>query len=179
MAIADYFLKLEGIDGESQDSKHKNEIEIHSWSWGAANKGTAAAGGGMGQGKVAMQDINFLKNIDKASAKLMLACASGQHIKSAILVGRKAGKEQQEYLKITLSDVLVSSIQHGHGTQQSYSFSGTGDQSPVPSGAAPPATESFSLNFTKIEFEYKEQKADGTLGGAIKTHWHVKENKGG
>jgi type VI secretion system secreted protein Hcp len=170
----DIYLKIDGVDGESQDSNHKNEIEILSWSWGETNKGTAATGGGMGHGKVAMQDVIFVKGIDKASAKLMLACASGQHIKSAVLTCRKAGKEQQEYLKLSFSDVLVSSFQNA----TSYSFSGSGDQSPVPSEAASPV-ETFSLNFSKIEYGYKEQKADGTLGGAIQAHWSVKDNKGG
>jgi type VI secretion system secreted protein Hcp len=183
MAVQDYFLKLDGINGESQDSKHKNEIEIYSWSFGISNRGSAAKGGGMGQGKVQMYDVAFVKNVDAASPKLMLACAQGQHIKSAVLTCRKAGKEQQEYLKLTLSDVLVSSFHNG--LPDSYSFSGTGDQSPVPSEKitlnydSATVTETFSLNFTKVEFEYKEQKADGTLGGAIKTHYDIKQQQGG
>jgi type VI secretion system secreted protein Hcp len=196
MAV-DFYLKIDSIDGESQDSKHKNEIEILSWSWGATNRGTAATGGGMGQGKVAMRDIFFVKGIDKASAKLMLACASGQHIKSAVLVCRKAGKEQQEYLKLTFSDVLVSSYQQGPGSQPSGTQRAGGEISfgefPIPkhlassspglfvaacAGSGVP-NETFSLNFSKIEYGYKEQKADGTLGGAIQHHWSVKDNKGG
>ena len=41
----------------------------------------------------------------------MLACASGEHIKKAVLTCRKAGKDQQEFLKFTFTDVLVSSYQ--------------------------------------------------------------------
>ena len=33
---ADYFLKLEGIKGESTDDKHKDEIDVLSFSWGAS-----------------------------------------------------------------------------------------------------------------------------------------------
>jgi type VI secretion system secreted protein Hcp len=181
MAVQDYFLKLDGMDGESQDKSHKNEIEIYSWSFGASNMGSAVKGGGMGQGKVRMHDVAFVKNVDAASPKLMLACAQGQHIKSAVLTCRKAGKEQQEYLKLTLSDVLVSSFHNG----LLYSYPGTGDQSPVPSESITPnydsatVAETFSLNFSKVEFEYKEQKADGTLGGAIKTHFDIKQQQGG
>jgi len=76
------------------------------------------------------------------------------------LICRKAGKDQQEFLKITMSDVLVSSFQTG----------GSGSSDIVP-------TDQISLNFAKIEFEYKEQKADGTLGGGINAGWNVKENK--
>jgi type VI secretion system secreted protein Hcp len=113
MAAVDYFLKIDGIQGESQDKTHKNEIEIESFSWGENNSGTAAKGGGMGAGRVAMQDFHFVMGVNKASPKLMLACATGEHIKNAILVCRKAGKEQQEYLKITFSDLLISSFQTG------------------------------------------------------------------
>lgn len=161
MAAVDFFLKIDGIEGESQDSKHKGEIEIQSWSWGAAQSGTAAFGGGMGAGKVAMQDFHFVQRVHKGSPKLMLACAQGQHIKSAILTCRKAGKEQQEYLKITFSDLLVSSYQ---------TSGSSGDVIPM---------EQVSLNFSKIEMEYKEQKPDGTLGGAIKAHYDLKQQKGG
>lgn len=160
MATGDYFLKIDGIDGESTDSKHKNEIDVLEWSWGETQSGKMAAGGGGGAGKVAMQDFNFVMNVNKASPKLLQACACGQHIKSAVLICRKAGSDQQEYLKITLSDLIVSSYQTG-GSSRS-------DILPI---------DKISLNYSKIEFEYKEQKADGTLGGPVKGGWNLKENK--
>jgi len=162
MALVDYFLKIDGVEGESADSKHKGEIELESFSWGEAQSGTASHGGGMGAGKVQMQDFHFMMRVNKASPKLFLACAQGQHIKSAILTARKAGKDQQEYLKVTFSDLLVSSFQT--------SGSGAGDVVPM---------DAIALNFTKVEFEYKEQKPDGSLGGAIKAHYDIKLVKGG
>jgi type VI secretion system secreted protein Hcp len=163
MAIVDYFLKLDGIQGESADSKHKGEIEIDSFSWGATQSGTARSGSGMGAGKVSMQDFHFAMLVNKSSPKLMLACATGEHIKSAILTCRKAGKEQQEYLKVTFSDILVSSYQTGGA-------GGNGNVVPV---------DQISLNFSKIEFEYKPQKPDGTLDGAIKSWYDLKQNQHG
>jgi type VI secretion system secreted protein Hcp len=160
MAAVDYFLKIDGIDGESSDAKHKGEIDLESWSWGETQTGSHSAGGGGGAGKVHMQDFHFVMRMNKASPKLMLACASGQHIKKAVLTIRKAGKEQQEYAKITMEDLLVASYQTGGSAK--------GDIVPL---------EQISLNYSTIEFEYKEQKADGTLGGAVKAGWLVKENK--
>lgn len=159
MAAVDYFLKLQGIDGESTDSKHKAEIDIESWSWGATQSGAHGFGGGGGAGKVQMQDFHFTMRVNKASPKLMLACATGEHIKEALLTCRKAGKEQQEYLKIKFSDLLVSSYQTGGSA---------GDVIPM---------DQISLNFSKIELEYKEQKPDGTLGGATKAGYDLKLNK--
>jgi len=160
MALVDYFLKIEGIDGESQDAKHKNEIQLESFSFGATQTGTHSFGGGGGAGKVQLQDFHFVSNVNKASPKLFLACASGEHIKSATLVCRKAGKDQQEYLKIKLSDLLISSVQ----------------ASGSPNGAIIPQ-EQVTINFAKIEFEYKEQKPDGSLGGSVKAGWDAKANK--
>ena len=159
MAVVDYYLKIDGIDGESQDSKHKGEIELDSWSFGAAN--TADVGsGGLGAGKVRFQDFNFTMKVNKSSPKLMLACAAGEHIKKAVLTCRKAGKDQQEFLKYTFSDCIVSSFHQGGSAH--------GEIVPL---------DQISLAYSKIEKEYKEQKADGTLSGPIKAGWDLKANK--
>jgi len=160
LALVDYFLKIDGIEGESQDDKHKNEIDVESWSWGETNGGDAAHRGGMGAGKVSMQDFHFTMRVNKASPKLMEACATGEHIKKAILTCRKAGKQGQEYLKVTLSDLIISSYQTG----------GSNGDSVVP-------IDQISMNFSKIENEYKEQKADGTLGGTVRSGYDLKANK--
>jgi type VI secretion system secreted protein Hcp len=160
-AQVDYFLKIEGIEGESTDGNHKNEIDILSWSWGETNSGSHSFGGGGGAGKVSMNDFNITMNVNKATPKLLLACANGEHIKGALLTCRKAGKEQQEYLKIKFSDLLVSSYQTG-GSK--------GDVIPI---------DQISLNFSKIEYEYYPQKEDGTLGSKVPVHWDLKTNKGG
>jgi type VI secretion system secreted protein Hcp len=160
MAAVDYFLKIDGIQGESLDSKHKGEIQLESFSWGETNLGTAPSGGGGGAGKVQMQDLHFVMQINKASPKLMLACASGKHIKQAVLTARKAGKTQQEFLVFKFTDVLVSSYQTG-GSQHA-------EVLPM---------DQVSFNFARIELEYRPQKADGSLDSPIKAGWDLKTNK--
>jgi type VI secretion system secreted protein Hcp len=158
MAV-DYFLKIKGIEGESTDDKHKNEIDVLSWSWGESQTGSAASGGGSGAGKVTMQDFTFVMKVNKASPKLIKACATGEHIAEAVLVCRKAGKGQQEFLTIKLSDCLVTSFQTGG------------------SGGSDFETDSISLNFAKINYEYRAQKADGSLDGPIKAGYDLTANK--
>ncbi len=158
MAAVDYFLKIDGIQGESKDERHKDEIDIESFSWGETQSGTFGAGGGGGAGKVSVQDFHFSMLINKASPALFLACAQGNHIKNAILTCRKGGRE--EFLKVTMNDVLVSSFQTG------------GAEGVVP-------TDQISLNFAMIEVEYKEQDATGKLGGSIKKWFDFKSMKGG
>jgi type VI secretion system secreted protein Hcp len=89
-----------------------------------------------------------------------LACANGEHIKTATLVCRKAGKEQQEFLTIKLSDILVSSYQTGGSSH--------GEVVPM---------DQISLNFAKIEYDYKPQKADGSLDSSVKAGYDLKANK--
>ncbi len=160
MAQVDYFLKVKGIDGESQDSKHKNEIQLESWSFGATQGGSMGYGGGGGAGKVQLQDFHFVMKANKASPKLFEACATGQHIDQAILVCRKAGGQQEEFLKYTFTDLLVSSYQTG----------GSGGSDVIP-------MDQISVNFTKIEVEYKEQNNKGQVTGQVKGTWNAKENK--
>lgn len=160
MAAVDYFLKIKDIPGESQDKSHKNEIDLLSWSWGESNSGSHGGGGGGGAGKVMMQDFNFTMHVNKASPKLFLACATGQHIPEATLVCRKAGKEQQEYLKVKFTDLLVSSYQTGGSS---------GQVVPV---------EQISLNFAKIEISYAPQKPDGKLDSPVVHKYDVQQNTG-
>lgn len=158
MALVDFFLKLDGVEGEATGKGHEKEIDISSFSWGASNAGTSGIGGGGGAGKVSMQDLHVTKKTDKASPKLMLFCANGTHVKTGLLTVRKAGGDQQEYLKIKLADIFVSSYQQG----------GTGSET-IPS-------EQVSFNFAKIQMDYSPQKADGTLDSAVSSGWDVKAN---
>ena len=154
-----YFLRVDGIQGESTDDKHKGEIDVLSWSWGETQPTPPSPGGGGGAGKVEMSDLTVVTRISKASPRLLLACATGKHIKSAVLTGRKAGKGQAEFLTFSLSDILVSSYQTGA------------------SASVEPPTDSVSLNFAKLQVEYKEQKADGSIGETVKVGWDRKANK--
>ena len=157
----DAFLKLDGIKGESQDDKHKGEIEIESFSWGVTQTGTLAFGGGGGAGKAQFQDFHFTSKVSKASPQLFIKCATGEHLKEGTLTLRKAGGSRQgiEFYKIRLADVLVSSYQSGGSA-----------------GGDVPADQ-FSLNFTKIEYTFTTQNADGVAGEIVTGGFDLKQNK--
>jgi type VI secretion system secreted protein Hcp len=178
----DAFLKLDGIKGESADAKHKGEIDIMSFSWGMAQTGVSATGGGGGAGKVHVHDIKIVKKVDAASPLLFLNCANGAHIKEGNFVVRKAGGAQLEYLKIKLTDVLISSYEP-HGTAE-HAVAPRDLASGLPTGRTQMAggdeipTEEISLNFSKIEYSYQPQGADGKAqGGPIMAGWDVKANQ--
>src|SRR5688572_20778095 len=149
MAAVDMFLKITDIKGESADASHKDEIEVLSFSWGATQTGSFAHGGGGGSGKVQVHDLHFVANIHKASPVLMQKCCTGEHLKEAVLSVRKAGGTQQDYLKIEMSDCLISS----------YSASYTPpDELPV---------EGVSINFVKVVISVAPQDPKGTLGPPV------------
>jgi type VI secretion system secreted protein Hcp len=165
MALFDAFLKLDGIKGESADAKHKGEIDIMSFSWGMNQTGTHSSGGGGGAGKVSVHDISITKKTDFSSPALMLHCASGKHIPEAHLTVRKAGGEPLEFMKIKLTDVLVSSYKPHVET----GVPGATNEMPI---------DQFSLNFAKIEYAYQMQGPDGKpQGGPAIAGWDVKANQ--
>ncbi len=157
MAAVDYFLKIDGIQGESRDAKHQGEIELESFGWGEANAGSPGGGGGGGAGKVQIEHLHVVMKMNKASPVLLLACATGQHFKQAVLTARRAGKSQLDFLIFTFSDVLVSSYHTG----------GTVDAAPI---------DQVAFDFSRIEIELRSQKPDGGLD-TVKAGWDVKANK--
>jgi type VI secretion system secreted protein Hcp len=157
MAV-DIFIKIDGIEGESKDAKHPKEIDVLAWSWGMSQSGNFHVGGGGGAGKVNAQDLSITKYIDASSNALQLACCSGKHIPKATLVVRKAGATPLEYIKIELTDLLISSVTMGG------------------SGGEDRLTENISINFAKYKYEYVVQKKDGSGEPARPAGWDFEAN---
>ena len=159
----DMFLKLDGIAGESKDKAHKDEIEVLSFSWGASNPVTiGSSSGGAGAGKVSISSFNFMNHVQKSSPLLFLAMAQGQHIETALVSVRKAGANADFY-KMTLTNVFVESVQHS---------ASEGGEEDTP-------TESVSLFFQKVDFEYRQQLPAGQYGDWVKFIWDQAFNKEG
>ncbi len=157
MAV-DMFIKIGDLKGESRDKTHKEEIDVLAWSWGASNSGSAHSGGGMGSGKANIQDLSVTKYVDKASPQLLLSCCTGKHYGEAKLTMRKAGDTPLEYLIITMTDVLITSVSTGG------------------SGGEDRLTENVSLNFAKVKVNYVEQTAKGGEGEKPEMTFNIAEN---
>lgn len=153
------FARIGTIKGESQDAKHPDEIEVLSWAWGVSQSGTVAQGGGGGAGKASFQDFNFTHQVDKATPVLMQACATGEHIEDATITVRKVGNDQQEYLVVEMTDILVTSVSTSVG----------GDA----------AIEAVSLAFAKVDLEYVPQNPDGSLDVGVHFTFDLNGNKEG
>lgn len=152
----DGFLKIDAIPGESTDSAHPNEIVVLGWSWGMSQSGAALPGPGV-TNKATFNDLVVIKLLDRASPKLMLACASATILPQLELVLRyPGGTNQVEFLKIKLEDVVVSKI-----TSATPSTSST----PLP-------IEEVSFNYRKIEMIYQAVDQNGApVGPPVSGVW--------
>ncbi len=159
MAV-DIFIKIGDIKGESVDQDHKDEIDVLGWAWGMSNPGSAVRPGSS-SARPSFQDFSIIHRFDLASPSLMLACCNGKHIPEARLTVRSAGEKPLEYLKITLNDVIVTSVSTG----------GSGDEDRP--------TETVTLNYAKVKVEYQQQNRDGSAGPKNDMSWDLRANKEG
>jgi type VI secretion system secreted protein Hcp len=158
MAAVDYFLTIEGVPGESKDPKYKGGIDALGYSWGASQMGTVqVVGGGGGVGKPELEDLIVVARTSKASPLLMLACASGQHLKSAVLTCRHGGPKPREFLVIELEDIIITS----------YEVGGSEDEFP---------SEEISFTYAKITFTYLPVSKTGKPQAPVTGGWDLKKN---
>jgi type VI protein secretion system component Hcp len=155
-AAVDMFLKIDGIDGESTDKEHRNQIEIFSWSWSASNTGTVGTGG-TGTGKTTGVDLELMKLLDTSSPIITEKLFTGAHIRDAELSLRKPGSSF-DFAKYKMTDILITSIRQG------------GSSGDVP-------VDQFTLNFAKLEVTHTVTNPDGKPGATAKTCWDFKANK--
>ena len=157
----DIYIKLGGkIEGESKDANHKGWIDVLAWGYSVNQTSSMHSGGGGGTGKASFGDLSWDHYIDRASPTLMKYCASGEHIPEVILSCCKSGGGQQEYMRVTLNDCIVTSV------------------SPMGNTSSPRVTERVSLAYAKIRVEVKEQNANGTMGATVTGEWDIKQNAG-
>lgn len=157
--MADIFIKIDGIAGESQDATHPNEIEIITWGWEVKQQSSMHSGSGGGAAKATVGDLRFVHAIDRATPNLAGYCFRGQHIRTATLTARKAGGTPLEYLKITLYDVVITHVE--------------------PAGGGGLTLEHVALSFARMKQEYVVQSAIGGSQGTVTALIDVKQNTAG
>jgi type VI secretion system secreted protein Hcp len=154
----DFFLKLDTIKGDSLDSQHAGEIEVESFSWGTTNHTTiGSATGGAGAGKAQFERLLITARVSSASPLLAHLCASGQHVKNAVLTVRKAGGKQEDYYNVTFKTVFLT---------QYKSVGGSGT-----SGANLLPLDELTFLYGTYQIEYRPQMKDGSLAASVLTGW--------
>lgn len=155
----DMFIKIDGIEGESLDANHKNEIQVLAWNWDVAQHSNMHSGSGGGSGKASVSDFCFAHYIDKASPNLLSYCLLGKHIKNVQFVLRKAGGDPLEYLTIKFTDVIITRVD----------MAGSLEDETRP-------REEIRFSFTKMTQDYVMQNAEGHKSGVISANYDVKAN---
>jgi type VI secretion system secreted protein Hcp len=152
-------LKIPGVDGEALTKGHEKEIELHSFSMGASNPSGVSAGSGSGAGKVDISSLSIQKSVDLSSAKLFQQCCAGKHFDTATIVCREAGGDAPvDYWTIKLKQVYIDNVSWG-----------------ASSGGGKPS-ESVSISFAEIKFDYYSQDEKGAKKDKVTGGWDVKQN---
>jgi type VI secretion system secreted protein Hcp len=138
-AGADFYLKLDGVEGEASAAGSSGALAVASWSFGATQTGSMSMGGAGSGRRVGAApaaepaagssgSLTLTRRYDKASPLLAKRCAEGQHIASAQLTRCENGACRTYELK----DVVISSV----------AISNDGGK----------VTETLSFNYGKIEW---------------------------
>lgn len=148
----DFFLKLDGIEGQSNDKAHAKWIELLGFYLGSEQNITLARGvdvAGRGQFK----PFGFKHLVDKATPKLQQFCMNGQKIaKAELSVNRQIAGAQVEVFNVKLENVKISKAE--------ISVEALED------GGAEPV-ENVEMVAGKITWKVVPIKADNTKDGAI------------
>lgn len=147
------------INGDSIVAGHEQWITISSVQLGVG-RAISVSGGGKDRetSNPSFSEVTLTKSTDIASADLFMQSVCGKSLGKAEIHFVQTGgadKKQQVYLKIELTDAIVSS----------YSASSGGDR----------PSESFSLNFTQISYQYDAFSGDNITTGTAKK-WDLMAN---
>jgi type VI secretion system secreted protein Hcp len=157
----DAFLKIDGIPGESKDSKHKDWIEIQHFNHHLEQpaSATASSSGGATAERVSHGTFDIIHPLDRATPKIHEACCTGRHIKEVILeLFRASDGGPVKYAEIRLEQAIISKV----------SLSGGSDF----------PTEVLSFSYGKIKWTYTQQnREDGTGAGNVAAGWDLTTNK--
>ena len=156
MAV-DYFLKLDGIQGESVNTAHKDEIQLETFGWGAVQISSVSGTGGSGAGKASLHDLTIVAALDKSTPKFFKSLCEGTHIKTGTLTAIKAGADNKPYLKVDFTELFVTQLAVGAGSE------------------VPSVNVSFSYNTIKIDYSVQNELGNLTSTGPVS--YDVKQSK--
>jgi type VI secretion system secreted protein Hcp len=148
-AQAAMFLKLDGIKGESTDSKHKDEIEVISFQFGLTADHSLSGSGAIRIAAPTCEGFSITKTLDKSSPPLASAAMTGKVIKTGTVTLSQEGKSDTVYYTMILTDVVVAS------------FAQSGREGAVP-------VEEVSFLARQLELRYRPLSDKGTPGSEVR-----------
>jgi len=143
-----FFLAINGIQGESTDSKHPKTIEVLDWTFGVDNA-ISPTNTGSGAGKSKPRDFTFVALSSIASPLLFIKAATGAHLTTATLFARKNGEQTWDYLKLRFDNLFITS----------YAVA------PHPVDAGP--VDVVHIDYGKVQITWVQQSPAGGPGTSI------------
>lgn len=136
---SDYYLKIDGVKGESQAVGMADYIELDSFSFGASNPADVG-GKGLSGGKASLGEFSGSCGIDEASYQVLRNLYTGTHINTVTFAGRKTGSTATPltYLQVIMTNCFIT-------------------QHHVSGGAVGIPNQSFSVAYEQIEYDYYTQ----------------------
>lgn len=153
------YLKLPGIQGQSQIEGHKESLEVMSFQFGASlSVFTNTTNQTRTKDKPVFSEITVLRMSDSATPQLLQKLAQGNVLAgdSVITFTREDDGKLLPLIVVTLTDVILSGVS-------------------LSSGGEPPS-ESVTLNYAKIKVEYTKQKEEGGQDGIAPFMWNISTN---
>jgi len=148
MAVNAYLI-IDGRPGPS--TSKKDAIDILSFSFGVSQThviGAGSSGHESRAGRANLGDVTIMKVVDKTTPLLFDDCVTGNFLKKVdIIYDKPTGDQQEDYYKIHLEDVIITSFQD--------------------SGSNENPVESISFAYGKIKVSYNPEGADGSFQGFI------------
>jgi type VI secretion system secreted protein Hcp len=154
-ASADYFLKFDGINGESKDQKHREWIDIDSFVWSITN--TRAATGGGRTGTVELSDFSWSQGLDSSITGLFSAMTGRNEIRSAVV--DFTNSSGTTYFKMSFDDVMLTNL----------ALNGSGGVRPSLAG---------SFDYGLIRLDYWALQPNGGLGAHTWASYDPQTGKG-
>lgn len=159
---SDAYLKIDGVNGESEDERHKNWIEVRDVLYAVhqPNAKALSTAGGHTTGRADLYPITFAKLADLSSPVLLQTCAAGKTLAKAVFEFMRADGDGKPipYFKIELENLIIASI--------------TPD-----SGEGGLIVERIQLAYAKIKWFYVKQSIRGGTQGNTQGGWDCSAHK--
>jgi type VI secretion system secreted protein Hcp len=169
--MADMFLMLDGIKGESLDALYRDHIEVLGWQWHITNDASFSLSPADTVKKTSFDNLMIDKLYDLSSVTLINYCALGKRIPVGTLACRKnvgshgvdaRGGEinKMEYLILELRNIKVDKIDW-----------------PKTTDAQAVVQETVTLKFTEFSIVYQPQNERGEAVGAVDFGFDLSSHK--
>jgi len=155
------FMKVSGIQGESNDTAHAGWIELLAIGWGVKKPSRSTPGE---VARMVAEDFTVTKALDLSSALLLKALCENKLLADVTIEFCRAGaSDKMKFMEWKFNNCHVT-----HYRMNSSESSGVGETLP---------TEEFSFNYDKFKSTYIQQKRpDGSPGGSVMAGGDLKNN---